>query len=168
MNCITHNIDCTHHPEAKKSPSLARMVNTFEMVDSFRTLFPNKKIFSHYYKSTQFVQGGTRIDRSYHWGEIRVKEAKYVPVALSDHMAYIVSIAVPGLPSSIFSPRSRPLFKVRPEVILDKVFQERLAESMADWKHIMDLGPDVLVWWDIVVKPGVKKLAMQRSKELNC
>ena len=168
MNCITHNIDCTHHPEAKKSPSLARMVNTFEMVDSFRSLFPNRKIFSHYYKSTQLVQGATRIDRSYNWGEIDVKDAKYVPVALSDHMAYIVSISVPGLPSSMVSPRSRPLFKVRPEVISDKVFQERLVESMADWKCIKDKGLDVLVWWDIVVKPGVRKLAMQRSKELNC
>ena len=38
---------------------------------------------------------------------------------------------------------------------------------MTDWKEVKDLGQDVLTWWEIVVKPGVKKLAVQRSKELN-
>ena len=169
MNCITHNIDSTHHPEAKKSPSLARLLKTFDMVDSFRSLLPTKKIFSHYYNNPGQGggQGATRIDRSYNWGEITVKEARYEPVAFSDHMAYIVTISIPSLSSSMLSPRSRPLFKVRPEVIFDKVFQERLGDSMADWKEVKDNGLDVLLWWDIVVKPGVKKLAIQRSKELN-
>ena len=38
---------------------------------------------------------------------------------------------------------------------------------MADWKEIKDLGLEVLQWWELVVKPGIKKLAIQRSKELN-
>ena len=168
MNCITHNIDCTHHPEAKKSPSLTRLINTFDMVDSFRTIFPNLKMFSHYYSSGQHGhQGATRIDRSYNWGDVSVHDARYVPVAFSDHMAYIVSISIPNLSSSMVSPRSRPLFKVRPEVICDKSFQDSLAESMVDWKQVKDLGLDVLTWWEVVVKPGVRKLAMHRSKELN-
>ena len=125
MNCITHNIDCTQHPESKKSPSLARLLNTFDMVDSFRSIFPTKKVFSHYYSYGQAVQAGqagqgaTRIDRSYNWGEVTVHGANYVPVAFSDHMAYVVSISIPTLPSSMVSPRSRPLFKVRPEFICD-------------------------------------------------
>ena len=166
MNCITHNIDCTHHPESKKSPTLSRLIKTFDMVDSYRSLFPSRKTFSHYY-TMGHIQGATRIDRSYHWGEITVNDAKYEPIAFSDHMAYTVSLCIPSLPSSLVSPRSRPLFKVRPEIICDKIFQERLSESMTDWKEVKDLGIDVLMWWEIVVKPGVKKLAMQRSKELN-
>ena len=78
-----------------------------------------------------------------------------------------MSISIPSLSSSLLSPRLRPMFKVRPEVILDKIFQEQLAESMADWREVKDQGLDVLMWWEIVVKPGVKKLAMQRSKEIN-
>ena len=100
-------------------------------------------------------------------GEIGVKEAKYEPVAFSDHMAYIVSLSIPNLNPSLLSPRSRPIFKVRPEIICDKIFQECLSESMTDWKEVKELGLDVLVWWEIVVKPGVKKLAIKRSKELN-
>ena len=168
MNCITHNLDCTQHPESKKSPSLTRHIRTFDMVDSYRSMFPGKKIFSHYYSYGQAGgQGATRIDRSYNWGDIIVHDARYVPVAFSDHMAYVVSISIPTLSSTLSSPKSRPLFKVRPEVICDKIFQENLAESMADWKQVKDLGLDVLTWWEIVDKPGVKKLAMQRSKELN-
>ena len=38
---------------------------------------------------------------------------------------------------------------------------------MSDWKQVKDLGLDVLKWWELIVKPGIKKLAIQRSKELN-
>ena len=30
-----------------------------------------------------------------------------------------------------------------------------------------ELGLNVLPWWEIVVKPGIKKLAIQRSKDIN-
>ena len=149
------------------SPSLVRMIQTFEMADSFRVLHPSIKTFSHYYNTVQLGAGATRIDRSYSWGDMGVVEAKYVPVAFSDHMAYVVSFSLPAPHARIFSPRSRPLFKIRPEVICDPVFQEWLADSMADWKQVKDLGIDVLQWWEILVKPGVRKLAIQRSKQLN-
>ena len=38
---------------------------------------------------------------------------------------------------------------------------------MLDWQEIKQLGLEVLLWWESVVKPGIKKLAIQRSKELN-
>ena len=38
---------------------------------------------------------------------------------------------------------------------------------MLDWQEVNDLGLDILSWWEIMVKPGIKKLAIQRSKELN-
>jgi hypothetical protein len=38
---------------------------------------------------------------------------------------------------------------------------------MQDWKEVKDLGLEVLKWWELLVKPGIKKLAIQRSKELN-
>ena len=98
---------------------------------------------------------------------MQVVEAKYEPIAFSDHMAYVVSFSLPTPSARIFSPRSRPLFKIRPEVICDSVFQEWLAVSMADWKEVKELGLDVLQWWEILVKPGIKKLAIKRSKELN-
>ena len=94
-------------------------------------------------------------------------DAKYEPLAFSDHMAYIVTYTLPALSARIFSPRSRPLFKVRAEVICDNLFQERLSDSMKDWEEMKDLGLQVLQWWELVVKPGIKKLAIQRSKEMD-
>jgi exonuclease III len=48
MNCIFDKSDCTHHPDAKMSPSLARMVKTFDMKDSYRSLNPSTQVYSHY------------------------------------------------------------------------------------------------------------------------
>ena len=112
MNCILSNIDCTHHPVSKMSPSLTRLTQIFDMKDSYRSLHPTTKIFSHYYHTVQLGQGATRIDRSYNWGQLDVVEAKYVPVAFSDHMAYIVTLSLPETSYRMISPRSRPLFKV--------------------------------------------------------
>ena len=38
---------------------------------------------------------------------------------------------------------------------------------MLNWQEVNDLGLDVLTWWELLVKPGIKKLAIQRSKEMN-
>ena len=48
-------------------------------------------------------------------------EAKYVSVAFSDHMSYIVKIQLPGPLSTVLSPRIRPVFKTKPEVVRDKI-----------------------------------------------
>ena len=64
------------------------------------------------------------------------------------------------------SPHARPLFKITPEVIKDSTFQSWLKDSLVCWKQIKDRGLGILKWWDIVVKPGIKKLAIQRSKEI--
>ena len=112
-------------------------------------------------------QGASRLKRSYHWGTARVNEAKYEPVPFSDHLSHVVSLNIPAPLSRMLSPKSRTLFKIRPEIIRDKVFQERLSDSMLDWQEVNYLGLDILSWWEIMVKPGIKKLAIQRSKELN-
>ena len=38
---------------------------------------------------------------------------------------------------------------------------------MDHWLEIKSFGLNVIPWWEIVVKPGVKQLAIQRSKEIN-
>ena len=85
------------------------------------------------YHTVQQGKGATRIDRSYSWGELKVIEARYEPIAFSDHMADIVTLSLPDSMARILSPRSRPLFKIKTEVIRDKIFQERLKASMMDW-----------------------------------
>ena len=72
----------------------------------------------------------------------------------------------PGL-ERILSPLSRPLFKTSPEVISDKVYKERLVREMVEWMKVKERGLSILPWWELVVKPGIRRLAINRSKELN-
>ena len=115
-------------------------------------------------------EGATRIGRNYHFGEVKVVEAKYLPLAFSDHFAHIVKISLPEPLARILSPRSRPTFKLRAEVIMEELFQGRLAEAMESWvrvKHFQGQDTDTLLWWEMLVKPGIKKLGIDRSKEIN-
>ena len=166
LNSIIDKKDATKHPEAKMSPSFQRLAKTFKWQDCFRDLHPNQQIFSRYYANAR-AEGATRIDRMYHWGEIKVKEAKYCSLAFSDHMAHIVSIILPDQLCRILSPKSRPSYKIKQDVVIDSIFQERLKDSMDHWLEVKSFGLNVIPWWEIVVKPGVKQLAIQRSKEMN-
>ena len=87
-------------------------------------------------------------------------ESKYKSIAFSDHMAYIVKIKIPDSISKILSPKNRPLFNTKAEVVLGNIFQERLRVSMAQWLEVKALGVPVLKLWESLVKPGIKRLAI--------
>ena len=57
--------------------------------------------------------------------------------------------------------------KIRDKVAQDVVFQEQVAAAMVKWKEIHQAGLDILTWWEFVVKPGVRNIALGRRKELN-
>ena len=52
-------------------------------------------------------------------------------------------------------------------MVRDSKFQERVKQAMEEWKGIREEGLPVLTWWEIVVKPGIRKIAISRSKEIN-
>ena len=166
LNCIIDKKDATHNPEAKWSKGLQRLVKLKEWKDSFRTLYPDTLAYSRHYENTR-AAGASRIDRSYHFGELKVIEAKYLPLAFSDHFGFLVKYELPDILSRAFCPRSRHSFRLRAEVIKDSVFKSRLKDSMLTWQSIRGFGLDTILWWEKVVKPGVKKLGIQRSKEQN-
>ena len=112
-------------------------------------------------------QGYTRIDRCYMWGGLSVSEAKYEPAAFSDHHAHLVSLSLPPNISRITSAKARPIFKIKPEVIRDDKFKAQLAAAMSRWNQAKEGGLELMVWWEVLVKPGIKKLAMERGKEMN-
>ena len=134
-NNIISNLDCTRHPEVKMSPCLKRLVSTFSWSDTYRSLYPNTKCFSHYYSNARTGNGATRIDRAYSYGDLRVAEAKYTSVAFSDHLSYIVSLQVPDQFETFLSPRSRNFFKTTPTVVKGQVIQQHggVEESEVVW-----------------------------------
>ena len=99
---------------------------------------------------------------------MKIIEASYVGVAFSDHLALIIKIKLPENMSKLISPKSRPLFKSKPIVIQDKTFQTRLKSNFVLWKEIRkSTNINILAWWELVVKPGFKKLLIRRGQEIN-
>ena len=144
-NCILDKSDATSHPEAKISNSLKRVVRTFDMYDSFRTLHPKIKAYSRYYDDAR-CQGATRIDRQYHWGNVTIKEAKYLPLSFSDHHGLVVKIFLPDPMGRILCPKGRPSFRLKEDVIMDTQFQGSLHEAMLGWRRVHSFVTDTLLW----------------------
>jgi exonuclease III len=166
MNCIVDLKDATKNPQTKMSPSLRSLVNNFSWVDSFRSLHPTTDTYSRYYSSDRYGEGASRIDRAYHWGGVSVLQAGYHSISFSDHMAHVIEYQLPAPMERILGPRARPTFKVKPDVVMDDVFKARLKVGMADWQPAKDNGLDVLRWWEMLVKPGIRRLAIERGREL--
>ena len=169
FNCIVDKKDATNYPESKMSKGLQRLIRLKEWKDSYRYLHPTSETFSRYYENSR-AEGATRIDRNYHFGQVTVIAAKYLPSAFSDHMAQIIKISLPDPMARIISPKSRSSFRLKSEVITDKIFQERLGAAMLSWERIkafQGIETDTLLWWEMLVKPGIKKIGIQRSKEIN-
>jgi hypothetical protein len=82
-------------------------------------------------------------------------------------MAFVVKYQLPEQMARILCPRARPFFKVKPDVVIDNEFEARLKVGLADWKLVRDLGLDLLVWWERLVKPGIRRLALERGRELS-
>ena len=170
FNCIVDKKDATHHPEQKMSRCLDRLKSNKNWKDSFRILYPSKLEYSRFYTHKQ-IDGASRIDRCYNFGDIKPASARYIPVAFSDHFAHVVVFDVPEIISRLLTPKARPNFKLRAEIITDPIFKERIGESMIMWERVRSFQTDEtygsLRWWEKLVKPGIKRIALQRNREIN-
>ena len=170
-NCVISEKDATSNASQKMSSSLKSLVAAFKLKDSYRIIHPKGSEFSRYYDhNSRGVFGATRLDRQYTWGHLTPLEATHVSVAFSDHLSLIVKMSVPDKISNSIGPKFRSLFKANPSVVKDELFYARLSESMCLWKEIKQSAGeslDIVSWWEIIVKPGIKKLLINRGKEIN-
>ena len=91
-------------------------------------------------------------------------QAWYLPVAFSDHFGLITKMSLTDPLAKILSPKCRSQFRLSAEVIKDRLFKERLDLAMDSWQGSSNLG--VLQWWELLVKPGIKRLGIERTKEI--
>ena len=168
-NNITNPADCSHHPEQKVSPTLKKVISLLKWKDCYRLLHPKSTTYSHHYNRQMagqgLVQGGSRLDRAYRWGEVQVLDAGYSPVAFSDHMLHLVSVVGPAT-SYQADPRFQPYFKIRPDIAKDDGFKLKVSEIVLSWSKAKAKMP-LLEWWDLVkrdIRQEAKKLTRERSK----
>ena len=82
-------------------------------------------------------------------------------------MAQIYTMTTPASIHKSLSPKHKPLFKSKPEVISDPIFKERLASKLVEWEEVREAGVNIIPWWELLVKPGIKKLLIERGKEMS-
>ena len=145
FNCIVDVKDTIKNPSQKMSSSLKRLIKVFPLVDSFRSVSPEAQIFSRYYNSKEYGPGATRIDRIYHFGDVKVKEANYIGVSFSDHHSLVVKIKIDESFSKLLSPKSCLLFKASPLVVKDSEFKKRLKEHFVIWEEKKQVV-EFMVW----------------------
>ena len=134
------------------------------MSDAYRQLYPHSKQFSRYYV-WKGKEGATRIDRSYSWGNVCVKEAEYLVVSFSDHLAHVITTEKPSNNSrDKFNRKS--LYKIKHFVVEDGEFQSNIKRRFQEWVLLKD-GLTPTFWWENVVKPDIKAIALSREKEIN-
>jgi exonuclease III len=167
LNSIISLKDSNRNASTKISPSFKTLVSSFSLVDSFRVLFPNNVQYSRVYSNDHHGEGASRIDRSYHWGDLEVQEAEYHSISFSDHLSLRVVYLLPSPLDRQLAPRARPQYKIPPDVVLDGEFQARLRRSMAIWQQVREAGADLATWWQYLVKGGIRHLARQRGRELH-
>ena len=149
------------------SSGLRRLVSAFDLKDSHKLLHPRTKDYSRYYKNDKYGSGATRIDRIYIYGGINVSKSQYIPISWSDHLALVSSYRLPDSLAKNSSVKSKPVFKISPNVIDDNVFQDQLRAAVSHWTELRSYySYSILQWWEYLVKPGIRKLAITRSKEI--
>ena len=161
MNSIVDKRDAINYPEQKMSKCFKKLINIYKMSDSYRYMYPHSKQFSRYYV-WKGKEGATRIDRCYSWGNINVQEAEYLAVSFSDHLAHVVTFTTPAVKKKNES-RRRALYKIKHFVVEDDLFQKSVRVSLQEWLLIKN-GLTPTFWWENVVKPEIKTLALSREK----
>ena len=132
-NCIVCKEDSMKYPEIKISPSLRCLIKVMDLNDFHHKFSPKSLQYSHYYKSSSYGAGATRIDRGYWYGNVIPLTSEYIPIACSDHLSYHVTIRMVGGLEKMSSPRRKPFFKVNPAVVDDVDFKEEVSKAMLEW-----------------------------------
>ena len=113
-NYITENSECTSFPDQKKSPTLKRLLNLYNLKDAYKFIYPRGKDFSRYYSNKGNQLNATRIDRIYFSKLLRPTLARYVSNPFSDHHCFITSIMTDDISQKSYVPKPRPAFKIHP------------------------------------------------------
>ena len=167
-NCITENHECTDFPDQKRSPTLKRLLNLYNLKDTYKHIYPRGREFSRYYANKGNQVNATRIDRIYFSKHLSPTQAKYIPNPFSDHYSYITNIQTSDLSQKSFVPKPKPSFKIHPNIVDDPDFQFELKSKLEKWReNKKKFNYDTINWWEVVIKPGIKNLAVIFTKKRN-
>ena len=139
-----------------------------EIKDDFRFLYGNKIQYSRFYNKQSSIDGGTRLDRSYSTSNISTSSTIYHPAAMSDHYLLEVNYDFNQPFNILLIPKPKIPFKIRPEVVNNKNFQNEVENSLKQWENLRSkYNHNILDWWEYLVKPKIREIAIFHSREIN-
>ena len=62
--------------------------------------------------------------------------------------------------------KGNSIYKIKHFIVNDSIFQDKIEQAFPDWLETKE-GLCPIFWWENVVKPGIKSLAIAREKEIN-
>ena len=162
FNCLLKPIDVENEVGfgQKKCPALQDLVDAYQLLDTFRTCYSERKEF------TFFRQGSapSRLDRIYvsHSLKDLIIDSCHV-ASLSDHcgVKLIINLDVQPCKSPKFNEKS--YWKLNTAILGDDNF---LPMFNMFWKQLLkdvDGFPDISQWWDEKAKPEIKNFCVMFS-----
>ena len=107
-----------------------------KLQDTFRALEPSKNQFSRHYTSNQDKEGASRLDRIYATMNLNPISNQNLPNVFSNHFSYITKINVKEDCSETDIPKPKFSFEIKPKIIEDKDFQDKVKEKLTFWKEL--------------------------------
>ena len=109
--------------------------------------------------------GASRLDRIYTSKNIYPIHSRYIDNAFSDHKRYITMLKIDNRynNNSVLIPK--PSFKIKPNIIDNETFPIHIHMRNSN-ELLKKHNYNIIEWWEVLVKPGIKKLAQKRSREI--
>ena len=164
LNCLAHDSEGSN-PNGKVSKHLRKLIDHFGWEDCFHSASKTISTGTRYYNAGG-MEHYARLDRCLMGGKLlSVIDSEHSAYAHSDHLAIISHFNWSGQGSPCPIPWAKPPPRLRRQVILDKLFQERVAIAALKWEKLRgDLDPQLL--WEESYKKGILKIGLTRAFEL--
>ena len=168
FNCVCPPQDLTQTADHKISNNLVKIIKVKKMIDTYRSLHPRVRSYSHFYswkgKNGELKSGASRLDRSYIIGNIITKKSSYVTTSFSDHHLHLLEIASDEeLINKDRSPSFKPYFKMAPAHFLNHDYRELIKITIREWEAFKPTM-EPTEWWDHL-KQELKETAKKFEKE---
>ena len=151
--------------DQKKCPQLLDLVSGLGLTDVFRCFYPRKREFTFFRPNT----APSRLDRFYVSLNLnnQVTSVRHV-ASLSDHhgIYFDASLDIIKVPVDASSCKSS-YWKLNNMILKDEELKLSFGELWAWLQDLKPEFPDIADWWDEAVKPSIKQLCINYSRERN-
>jgi len=153
FNCVLAKTDCKGN--SNYSRALHVLIRGLDLTDT-RENAPDRRIFTHYTR-----QGATRLDRIYATSNLRGRKCgiEAVLAPFTDDLAVILRIT---LDVNIIR-LCTGYWKMNLALAQNISLQEKLRQQWISWKQQRKYFPNIVMWWERVVKKQIRLLLFIRE-----